>query len=196
MNHSTANSAHTLRPWRRTAHGRRAVGRHRAWRLRRRPCPASPPPSEASSPGAPVNPPGSGMTGHTLPDFTDLVTQVKPAVVSITTRLQAGQRRRRRPGADAVPVPTVPVRRHGAADGPAGARDRGTRLRLHRRCQWHDRHQQPCGEGRQDGVRHAGRWHEASGEGDRARRAHRHRGAQDRCAQSSFPTSSSAIPRT
>jgi len=38
---------------------------------------------------APVNPPGSGMTGHTLPDFTDLVTQVKPAVVSITTRLKA-----------------------------------------------------------------------------------------------------------
>jgi serine protease Do len=45
--------------------------------------------SEAT-PGAPVNPPGSGMTGHSLPDFTDLVTQVKPAVVSITTKLQSG----------------------------------------------------------------------------------------------------------
>jgi serine protease Do len=45
----------------------------------------------ASEPaGTPVNPPGSGMTGHTLPDFTDLVTQVKPAVVSITTRMQVG----------------------------------------------------------------------------------------------------------
>jgi serine protease Do len=43
---------------------------------------------EAAAPGTPVNPPGGGMTGHTLPDFTDLVTQVKPAVVSITTRLQ------------------------------------------------------------------------------------------------------------
>jgi serine protease Do len=41
-------------------------------------------------PGAPVNPPGTGMTPHALPDFTDLVTQVKPAVVSITTKLQAG----------------------------------------------------------------------------------------------------------
>jgi serine protease Do len=40
-------------------------------------------------PGTPVNPPGAGMTGHTLPDFTDLVTQVKPAVVSITTKLNA-----------------------------------------------------------------------------------------------------------
>ena len=30
------------------------------------------------------------MTGHALPDFTDLVTQVKPAVVSITTRMQVG----------------------------------------------------------------------------------------------------------
>jgi serine protease Do len=39
--------------------------------------------------GAPVNPPGSGMS-HTLPDFTDLVTQVKPAVVSITSKMQAG----------------------------------------------------------------------------------------------------------
>jgi len=42
-----------------------------------------------ATPGAPVNPPGSGMTNHTLPDFTDLVTQVKPAVVSITTKMQA-----------------------------------------------------------------------------------------------------------
>jgi serine protease Do len=42
-----------------------------------------------STPGTAVNPPGSGMTGHTLPDFTDLVTQVKPAVVSITTKLEA-----------------------------------------------------------------------------------------------------------
>ena len=42
-----------------------------------------------ATPGAPVNPPGSGMS-HTLPDFTDLVTQVKPAVVSITSKMQAG----------------------------------------------------------------------------------------------------------
>jgi serine protease Do len=40
--------------------------------------------------GAPVNPPGSNPTnGQVLPDFTNLVTQVKPAVVSITTHLQA-----------------------------------------------------------------------------------------------------------
>jgi serine protease Do len=43
---------------------------------------------EAST-SAPVNPPGTGMTGHSLPDFTDLVTQVKPAVVSITTKMQS-----------------------------------------------------------------------------------------------------------
>jgi len=42
-----------------------------------------------ATPGAPVNPPGTGMTNHALPDFTDLVTQVKPAVVSITSKLQA-----------------------------------------------------------------------------------------------------------
>ena len=149
-----------------------------------------------ATPGAPVNPPGSGMTGHTLPDFTDLVTQVKPAVVSITTRLQADASGDEDQAADAVAVPAVPVRRHGAADGTAKARDRGTWFRLHHRCEWHDRHQQSRGEGRQDRVRHAGRWHEASGQGDRARRAHRHRGAQGRCEASSFPTSSSAIRRT
>jgi serine protease Do len=43
----------------------------------------------STTPGAPVNPPGIGMS-HTLPDFTDLVTQVKPAVVSITSKMQAG----------------------------------------------------------------------------------------------------------
>lgn len=36
----------------------------------------------------PVNPPGTQVQPHTLPDFTALVTQVKPAVVSITTKLQ------------------------------------------------------------------------------------------------------------
>lgn len=40
-----------------------------------------------ATPAAPVNPPGAEVTGHTLPDFTDLVAQVKPAVVSITSML-------------------------------------------------------------------------------------------------------------
>jgi serine protease Do len=39
--------------------------------------------------GAPVNPPGTQVLPHTLPDFTNLVTQVKPAVVSITTKFRA-----------------------------------------------------------------------------------------------------------
>jgi len=38
---------------------------------------------------APVNPPGAQLQPHTLPDFTSLVTQVKPAVVSITNKLKA-----------------------------------------------------------------------------------------------------------
>jgi serine protease Do len=38
---------------------------------------------------APVNPPGAQLQPHTLPDFTGLVTQVKPAVVSITNKLVA-----------------------------------------------------------------------------------------------------------
>src|ERR1700674_1368394 len=39
----------------------------------------------------PVNPPGTQLQPHTLPDFSGLVTQVKPAVVSITNKLQPTQ---------------------------------------------------------------------------------------------------------
>jgi serine protease Do len=38
---------------------------------------------------APVNPPGAQLQPHTLPDFSNLVTQVKPAVVSITNMMKA-----------------------------------------------------------------------------------------------------------
>jgi len=38
---------------------------------------------------APVNPPEAQLQPHTLPDFSDLVTRVKPAVVSITNKMQA-----------------------------------------------------------------------------------------------------------
>jgi serine protease Do len=37
----------------------------------------------------PVNPPGAQLQPQILPDFTNLVTQVKPAVVSITNKLKA-----------------------------------------------------------------------------------------------------------
>jgi serine protease Do len=40
---------------------------------------------------APVNPPGAQLQPHTLPDFSNLVTQVKPAVVSITNKLNPTQ---------------------------------------------------------------------------------------------------------
>ncbi len=39
--------------------------------------------------GAPVNPPGAQVLPQTLPDFTSLVSRVKPAVVSITTKFRA-----------------------------------------------------------------------------------------------------------
>ncbi len=88
MSISTESSPRSHRMWRRTALaavlmagttlGGFAIG-HAGY--------AAP---ETAAPGTPVNPPGSGVTSRTLPDFTDLVTQVKPAVVSITTQLQAG----------------------------------------------------------------------------------------------------------
>ncbi|HEY7578030.1 MAG TPA: DegQ family serine endoprotease [Acetobacteraceae bacterium] len=40
-----------------------------------------------AAPGTPVNPPGTSVP-NPLPDFSALVTQVKPAVVSITTKLR------------------------------------------------------------------------------------------------------------
>ncbi|HXT79440.1 MAG TPA: Do family serine endopeptidase [Acetobacteraceae bacterium] len=43
---------------------------------------------DSANTGAPVNPPGTALAPHTLPDFTALVTQVKPAVVSVTTKLK------------------------------------------------------------------------------------------------------------
>jgi len=42
----------------------------------------------ADDAAAPVNPPGTQVLPHVLPDFTGLVTQVKPAVVTITNKLK------------------------------------------------------------------------------------------------------------
>jgi serine protease Do len=44
--------------------------------------------AQADNP-APVNPPGTQVQPHTLPDFTALVAQVKPAVVSITNKMKS-----------------------------------------------------------------------------------------------------------
>ena len=44
----------------------------------------------ATPPAAPVNT-GVAVPQQTLPDFSDLVTKVKPAVVSITTKLEVHQ---------------------------------------------------------------------------------------------------------
>ena len=45
-------------------------------------------PSAWADNATPVNPPGTQVQPHVLPDFTNLVTQVKPAVVSITNMLK------------------------------------------------------------------------------------------------------------
>jgi serine protease Do len=43
----------------------------------------------AATDSAAVNPPGVALQPHALPDFAALVTQVKPAVVSVTTKFRA-----------------------------------------------------------------------------------------------------------
>lgn len=45
--------------------------------------------STSTSQAQPVNPPGTTVEPHVLPDFTALVARVKPAVVSITTMLKS-----------------------------------------------------------------------------------------------------------
>lgn len=54
---------------------------------------------------APVNPPGAQLVPHALPDFTNLVTQVKPAVVSITNKLKAGAAVDEEPGGQMQQLP-------------------------------------------------------------------------------------------
>jgi serine protease Do len=45
--------------------------------------------SARAADATPVNPPGAPLLPHALPDFSNLVIQVKPAVVSITNKLRA-----------------------------------------------------------------------------------------------------------
>ena len=62
---------------------------------------------------APVNPPAAALPAHALPDFSAMVSQMKPAVVSITTQFQVipasmetdGQNERPFPFNQAVPHP-------------------------------------------------------------------------------------------
>ncbi len=58
--------------------------------------------------GTPVNPPGTQLQPHTLPDFTNLVSQVKPAVVSITNKLKATQASFDEDGQTQGPMPQLP----------------------------------------------------------------------------------------
>ena len=61
-----------------------------------------------AQPGTPVNPPGSGMTGHTLPDFTDLVEKQGAAVVNISTTQAARGPLAGRGGGGGGPIPNLP----------------------------------------------------------------------------------------
>ena len=117
-----------------------------------------------ATPGTPVNPPGASMSAHNLPDFTALVTQVKPAVVSITTKMNVSAAEDEDQAQMPMPFLAFPF---GGRQWSARTCGGGPGLGLHRRCQRHDRHQQPRGEGRQDRLRHAGRRHRSAGQGAR-----------------------------
>jgi serine protease Do len=53
----------------------------------------------------PVNPPAATLPAHALPDFSALVTQVKPAVVSITTQFRATPASMETDEPDRTPLP-------------------------------------------------------------------------------------------
>jgi len=60
-----------------------------------------------ATPGVAVNPPGAQVAPQPLPDFTTLVTRVKPAVVSITTTLRPTEAAMEDDG-QAGPMPQLP----------------------------------------------------------------------------------------
>jgi serine protease Do len=70
--------------------------------------------------GQPVNPP-SGVAAHAVPDFSDLVTKVKPAVVSIITRMNADMAEEAEGGRVPMPFGQFP----GARPHPVEARGSG-----------------------------------------------------------------------
>jgi serine protease Do len=81
----------------------------------------------ASAQTAPVNPPGQIAPRAVLPDFSGLVTQVKPAVVSVTTTVAAEQAEGSRPD---LPFPfnrMIPRVPHagGQWGGPGGGQEWG-----------------------------------------------------------------------
>ena len=137
------------------------------------------------TPGAPVNPPGSNPTGgQTLPDFTNLVGQVKPAVVSITTTLRTVA------SEDDGDQQQMPMPFRGSPFGGMGphmhpqghaveARGSGFIVDANGTVVTNNhvvKDAKTVSVTLDDGTT-------AAGEGDRARRAHRYRGAEDRCPQ-------------
>jgi serine protease Do len=59
----------------------------------------------AADPSAPVNPAPLTLPAHALPDFSAMVTQMKPAVVSITTQFQATPASMESDESDQAPLP-------------------------------------------------------------------------------------------
>ena len=96
----------------------------------------------------PVNPPAA-QAQQAIPDFVDLVKQVKPAVVSVTTKLAARTPpMRNRPVRDRSNCRSRSISSLRPDDAERRWRRpgrRSPRLRFHHRRQRHDRHQQPCG---------------------------------------------------
>ena len=147
--HSPGAAAYAPRP------DRGAARRHRARRLCRRRCqlcrgarlsrgraPATIP--VAATTQATLAPDQSGAiqpqpSNTLLPDFSNLVTQVRPAVVSVTNHLKQSQ--------DQAQASRLVACRSRSARCPTtiNARGRSARLGLHHRPLGHHRHQQPRG---------------------------------------------------
>ena len=148
---------------------------------------------EPSATAAPVNPPGTGLAAHTIPDFTALVAQVKPAVVSITTKLQPSPAADEEAAPQQLPFPfnQFPFGQMNPSMHAVEARGSGFIIDANGTIVTNNHVVKDA----KSVTRHAGRRHPAPAQGDRPRSAHRHRGAEGRCRPARCPTSSSAIPR-
>lgn len=82
----------------------------------------------AASPdaGAPVNPPAAALPAHGLPDFSALVAQVKPAVVSITTQFRATPASMDGDGPSEIPFPFSQMFPHPRGGERPGGEARGS----------------------------------------------------------------------
>ena len=151
----------------------------------------------AESTGTAVNPVGHNAAPEVPPNFTHLVEQVKPAVVSITNKLQTPENVGNQEGQGPFPQLPFPFNQmipnsNSSLMHAVEARGSGFLINANGTIVTNNHVVKDA----KTHHRHAGRRHTLPREGHRHRSAHRYRRAQDRRRPSAALTSSSATRAT